>query len=123
MNRIWMPQLTLIGADGIPNIANAGNVLRPYTTFGFSLRLPPTLKSDDAQKLITDFFEKVEKPYNAQVSLEIKGCGQGFNCPAYNKKLEVDIQEGAKYAYGKKPLYYGEGGSIPFVNELYDMFP
>ena len=31
----------MIGADGLPPIANAGNVLRPQTALKLSLRLPP----------------------------------------------------------------------------------
>ncbi len=55
LNRIWMPQLTLIGIDGVPGTKEAGNVLRPSTTFGLSLRLPPTLDSKKAELLINDF--------------------------------------------------------------------
>lgn len=123
MNRCWMPQLTLISMDGVPNIANAGNVLRPFTTFGFSLRLPPTLDSTKAKKLVEEFFLKVAKPYNAHVTVDVKGSGQGFNCPTYDAKLKANIEEAAKNGFGKSALYYGEGGSIPFINELNAKFP
>ena len=43
LNRTWRPQLAVIGAEGLPTPANAGNVLLPYTTLKLSLRLPPTL--------------------------------------------------------------------------------
>src|SRR3954470_21297291 len=42
LNRTWRPQLTVIGADGLPKPSDAGNVLRPGTTLAISLRLPPT---------------------------------------------------------------------------------
>ena len=58
MNRIWRPQLTLIGMDGVPNVKNSGNVLRPSTTFRFSLRLPPTMSTDHATEVVKSFFEK-----------------------------------------------------------------
>lgn len=38
----------MIGVDGLPNIKNQGNVLRTHTTFGLSLRLPPSLDKDFA---------------------------------------------------------------------------
>lgn len=123
MNRIWMPQLTLISMDGVPNIANAGNVLRPYTTFGFSLRLPPTLPTEKAKKALEDFFEKVAKPYNAKVTLNILGLGQGFNAPTLESKLKQNIEETSLKTYQKPTLYYGEGGSIPFINELNAKYP
>lgn len=48
----------MIGIDGVPDLKNSGNVLRPSTTFGFSLRLPPTLDSSKASEIVKDFFEK-----------------------------------------------------------------
>lgn len=123
LNRNWHPQLTLIGMDGVPNIINAGNVLRPWTNFGLSLRLPPTLSGEKAKTLIENFFQKVAKPYNAKVTIDFKGVGQGFNCPTYDPKLKANIEESAKNGFGKSVLYYGEGGSIPFINELNAKFP
>ncbi|HEY2815914.1 MAG TPA: M20/M25/M40 family metallo-hydrolase, partial [Casimicrobiaceae bacterium] len=32
LNRTWRPALSIIGADGLPSIADAGNVLRPRTS-------------------------------------------------------------------------------------------
>ena len=43
LNRTWRPALSVTGADGLPPIANAGNVLRPSTRLKLSLRLPPTI--------------------------------------------------------------------------------
>src|SRR3546814_13063361 len=31
LNRTWRPQLAITGADGLPPLASAGNVLRPFT--------------------------------------------------------------------------------------------
>ncbi|MCG8324676.1 MAG: M20/M25/M40 family metallo-hydrolase, partial [Thiotrichales bacterium] len=42
LNRSWRPALSVIGADGIPAIESAGNVLRPRTSVKLSMRLPPT---------------------------------------------------------------------------------
>ena len=123
MNRIWMPQLTLISVDGVPNISNAGNVLRPFTTFGFSLRLPPTLNEELAQKTLKDFIENVKKPYNARVTLEVNGLGQGFNSPAFKPELKQLIDDAGQKFFGKPALGYGEGGSIPFINSLVEKFP
>ena len=43
LNRSWRPALSVTGADGLPSIASAGNVLRPRTALKLSLRLPPPL--------------------------------------------------------------------------------
>ena len=41
LNRTWGPALEVIGADGLPPLADAGNVARPTTTLGLSIRIPP----------------------------------------------------------------------------------
>lgn len=50
LNRIWRPQLSVIGVDGMPPTQIAGNVLRPDTTVKLSLRIPPTLEPVQAEK-------------------------------------------------------------------------
>src|SRR5437868_1036112 len=40
LNRTWKPTLSVTGAEGFPALKDAGNVLRPYTAFKLSLRLP-----------------------------------------------------------------------------------
>jgi hypothetical protein len=40
----WKPQVVLTGIEGIPVLAKAGNVMLPYTSATFSIRLPPTKK-------------------------------------------------------------------------------
>ena len=42
LRRTWRPALSIVGIDGMPSTADAGNVLRPYTTFQLSMRIPPT---------------------------------------------------------------------------------
>jgi hypothetical protein len=38
----WRPALEVIGVDGLPPVADAGNVFRSRLSVKFSLRLPPT---------------------------------------------------------------------------------
>lgn len=38
LNNTWLPQLTVTGADGLPECATAGNVLRPKTSLRCSVR-------------------------------------------------------------------------------------
>ncbi|WP_462115688.1 M20/M25/M40 family metallo-hydrolase, partial [Lysobacter xanthus] len=51
LNRTWRPALSITGVDGMPPLASAGNVLRPYTSVKLSLRLPPTLDGKRAGEL------------------------------------------------------------------------
>ena len=50
LNRTWRPALSVTGADGMPSIADAGNVLRPQTALKLSLRLPPTVDGPAAER-------------------------------------------------------------------------
>lgn len=85
LNRIWRPQLTLIGISGVPPTDNAGNVLRPSTTFGLSIRLPPTLSYDEARKVVETFFKNERPLYDAKVELlNFKG-GSGFCANPYKE--------------------------------------
>ncbi|MFM2035375.1 MAG: hypothetical protein RL459_640, partial [Pseudomonadota bacterium] len=48
LRRTWAPTLSVTGADGIPDLANAGKVLRPYTAIKLSLRQPPQVEASTA---------------------------------------------------------------------------
>ena len=41
----WEPTLSIIGADGIPSVQDAGNVLRTNTDLKLSFRIPPGVDS------------------------------------------------------------------------------
>ena len=41
LNRTWRPALEITGARGLPDVGDAGNVMRPTTSVRVSLRLPP----------------------------------------------------------------------------------
>jgi len=47
LNNVWKANLSITGADGLPPISKAGNVVRSDTSVRVSLRLPPTF---DAKK-------------------------------------------------------------------------
>ena len=62
----WRPALAITGADGLPPIADAGNVLRPRTAVKVSLRIPPTLDARRAARHLQELFE-ADPPYGARV--------------------------------------------------------
>ena len=65
LNQTWRPSLAITGADGIPNISNAGNVLRKSTTVRLAMRLPPNM---DPKKATTALKQKLTKdvPFNCK---------------------------------------------------------
>ena len=71
LNRTWRPALSVTGADGLPPIANAGNVLRPKTALKLSLRLPPTLDASAATRELKRLLE-ADPPYGAHGHLRAR---------------------------------------------------
>ena len=69
LNRTWRPALSVIGADGFPAIANAGNVLRPGTSLKLSLRLPPPVDGTSAVRALKKLLE-ADPPYAATVRFD-----------------------------------------------------
>lgn len=122
LNKTWMANMSITGADGLPQIKDAGNVLRPSTSIRFSLRIPPTLDAQKGKKDIIDILTK-DPPYNAKV--EILNCiaGPGLNCPDMSPELSKIVTDASKNFFSNDPIYYGEGGSIPFLSSLAAKFP
>ncbi len=122
LNRTWRPQLAVIGADGLTPVADAGNVLLPFTTLKLSFRWPPTLDASKASHLVEQVLAK-DPPYGAEVEAKFERGGTGWNAPALAPWLEKSVAQASEMAFGKPPVYMGEGGSIPFMGMLGEKFP
>ena len=72
LNRTWKPTLSVTGVDGFPELSSAGNVLRPYTAFKLSLRLPPLVDGHEASLKLKQLLED-NAPYNAKVTFHPDG--------------------------------------------------
>ncbi len=122
LNRNWRPALSYTGASGMPEIENAGNVLRPTTSLKLSLRLPPTADSEKATEALTKILTE-NPPSNAKVSFEPDQAGDGWNAPDVAPWLADSLERGSQNVYGKPAMYMGEGGTIPFMGMLGEKFP
>ena len=67
LRRTWRATLSVTGADGFPPVKDAGNVLRPKTSFKLSLRLPPTIDAATALEKVKAILE-ADPPYGAKHS-------------------------------------------------------
>ena len=122
LRRTWRPALSIVGSDGMPSTANAGNVLRPYTTLQLSMRIPPMV---DPKKAV-DAIEKILKddiPYGASVELEFEEAAEGWNAPESKTWLLNAIEKASKEYFNQMPCTIGEGGTIPFMAMLGKQFP
>ena len=122
LNRTWRPQLAVTGAEGMPPLDSAGNVLRPKTAVKLSLRVPPTLNGAKAGEFVKQLLEK-DPPYGANVSFKLEKDGSGWNAPQLSPWLEKAVADASERFFGKPAAYMGEGGSIPFMGMLGSKFP
>eukprot|EP01126_Amoeba_proteus_P049490 TRINITY_DN5795_c0_g1_i6.p1 TRINITY_DN5795_c0_g1~~TRINITY_DN5795_c0_g1_i6.p1 ORF type:complete len:384 (+),score=56.03 TRINITY_DN5795_c0_g1_i6:384-1535(+) len=122
LNKTWRPTVSVTGVDGIPNLERAGNVLRSYTTLKLSIRLPPLVKSKDAGAAVKKLLEE-NPPYGAEVTCRIEKSANGWDAPATEPWLETALQKSSNYFCKLPARSLGEGGSIPFMGMLGEMFP
>jgi acetylornithine deacetylase/succinyl-diaminopimelate desuccinylase-like protein len=127
LNRTWKPTLSVTGVDGIPELGNAGNVLRPYTAFKLSLRLPPLVEAHAAALRLKTLLED-NAPYNAKVTFSPDGRAgalgaTGWNAPTLAPWLEEALNAASHAHYGAPCGTIGQGGTIPLMSLLQTSFP
>ena len=120
--RTWTPTLSVTGADGLPELKNAGNVLRPYTAFKLSLRLPPLIDAASAVAELKTLLED-NAPYQAKVTFEGGAGATGWNAPSTAPWFEQALNAASKDYFGAPCGYIGQGGTIPLMNMLSQGFP
>lgn len=122
LNNSWRPTLSVIGAAGFPAPADAGNVLRPYSTLTLSFRLPPTADSQAAleafQKAVT-----TDVPYGAQVEFTHAEAANGWNATPLAPWLRSTLDSLSESVFGNPWRTIGLGGSIPFMGLLAETYP
>ncbi len=118
----WRPALEVIGVDGLPPVADAGNVFRSRLSVKLSLRVPPTADvwavGDELQALI-----EADAPYGARVQLQQGARGPGWAAPEFAPWLARATSEASLRHFGAPVASCGVGGTIPFMGMLGDPFP
>jgi acetylornithine deacetylase/succinyl-diaminopimelate desuccinylase-like protein len=122
VNRTWTPTLSVTGAEGLPSMQDAGNVLRPYTAFKLSLRLPPLVDAAAAVQEMKALLED-NAPYQAVVTFESNGGASGWNAPTIAPWFEQALNAASQAHFGAPVGYIGQGGTIPLMNMLSQGFP
>ena len=127
IRRTWQPTLSVTGVDGFPDLKNAGNVLRPFTAFKLSLRLPPLVDGHEASLSLKTLLED-NAPYNARVTFHPDGRAgalgaTGWNAPDLAAWLEDSLNAASLAQFGAPVGYIGQGGTIPLMSMLQKGFP
>jgi acetylornithine deacetylase/succinyl-diaminopimelate desuccinylase-like protein len=118
----WQPTLVVTGADGLPALRDAGNVLLPAVSARLSVRLPPTTDPARASAALKTALES-DPPYGARVQFDIDSSMGGWNSPALAPWLEESMQAASQLFFERPAMYMGVGGSIPFMGMLGERFP
>jgi acetylornithine deacetylase/succinyl-diaminopimelate desuccinylase-like protein len=122
LRNTWRPTLSVIGAAGLPDPADAGNVLRASTTLALSFRLPPTA---DAKAGLAELEQALttDVPYGAQVELTDLQAENGWSTPALAPWLAAALDEVGAQVFGQPHGNVGVGGSVPFMELLGRLYP
>lgn len=122
LNNSWRPTLSIIGGSGMPEPADAGNVLRAFTTLSINFRLPPTADSHAALEAVLKALT-VDVPYGAQVEIDRSEGTDGWNAPTLAQWLRDELDATSDEVFGSPWRAVGLGGSIPFMGLLAEKYP
>ncbi len=118
----WRPALEVIGVDGLPPVADAGNVFRSRLAVKLSLRVPPTADvwavGDELKSLL-----EADPPYGAKVALRDGARGPGWAAPEFAPWLARATADASLQHFGAPVASCGVGGTIPFMGMLGEPFP
>ncbi|MFZ9628467.1 MAG: M20/M25/M40 family metallo-hydrolase [Ilumatobacteraceae bacterium] len=122
LNETWRPALEVIGIDGLPPVADAGNVFRSRLSVKLSLRLPPTADTwavgDELRRTL-----EAEPPHGARVVLHEGARGPGWESPAFEPWLAAAIEAASTRHWQSPSASCGVGGTIPFMGMLGEAMP
>jgi acetylornithine deacetylase/succinyl-diaminopimelate desuccinylase-like protein len=118
--RAWSAALEVTGMDGVPAVRDGGNVLRPFTTAKFSLRLPPDV---DAQVAADALLSAITTDEGAHLTIDLEGVANGWVAPPLDAHNAAALTRVSQAAFGEPPGFHGEGGTIPFLADLQRGFP
>ena len=121
-NNTWSATLAVTGADGLPPVVSAGNVLLPEIALKLSLRLPPNCNAKRASEAVRRTLE-TDPPYGAQVRFESADPMTGWNAPPFAPWLVESMNNASKLVFGREAVHIGVGGTIPFMGMLGERFP
>lgn len=122
LNRTWRAFLSVISAEGLPSHKSAGNVLRPFTSMKLSIRIPPMCDPAQALTALKKVLES-HPPLGVKVIFKPESPAMGWNAPKMDAWLAHSVEQSSNDYFGLPVRYLGEGGTIPFMGMLGQMFP
>jgi acetylornithine deacetylase/succinyl-diaminopimelate desuccinylase-like protein len=118
--KAWSPALEVTGMDGLPAVKDGGNVLRPFTTAKFSVRLPPDV---DARKAAAALISAIASDEGAHVTIDMEPPADGWIASPLPDDIAARLARASDASFGRTFGAMGEGGTIPFLAQLQRGFP
>jgi acetylornithine deacetylase/succinyl-diaminopimelate desuccinylase-like protein len=121
IERLWIrPTFELNGVWGGYQGEGAKTVIPSKAYAKFSTRLVPDQNPAKIAKLVEKHVRKL-LPKTVHCKFEVLSTGKPW-VAAYHGKIFHVAQEALQKGFGKKAVFIREGGSIPFVTQMYDTF-
>ncbi len=121
VERLWIrPTFELNGVWGGYQGEGAKTVIPSQAFAKFSTRLVPNQDPRKVAKLVEKHIRKL-LPKTVHCKFEVLSMGKPWVAPYHDpifKKAQAALEKG----FGKKAVFIREGGSIPFVTQMYDTF-
>ena len=120
--------MEIVDADGLPLAVTTGNVLRPSTSLAISMRLGPCKDVVKAAESLKEIHEKthltMQRYQMKLISATTSDLGhwKGWNAPMLEGFSREAIGQAAEKFFGSKNLNMAEGGSIPTMNLLQNLW-
>jgi acetylornithine deacetylase/succinyl-diaminopimelate desuccinylase-like protein len=118
----WLASLAVTGQEGMPDLEDGGNVLRPFTTLKLSIRIPPNVDAARAAAALTKALT-ANPPQGAHVTFDAPHLAQGWDAPPLEDWLAEAVESASLTHFGERPAAIGLGGSIPFMDSLGRRYP
>jgi acetylornithine deacetylase/succinyl-diaminopimelate desuccinylase-like protein len=116
----WSPSINLIGFDAKP-VAEASGTIAPVARAKLSLRVPPGFDAAQGQALVHRHLE-ANAPFGAEVTVDRGAVGQPFAVTPGTASLAA-AKWALSTAWGAEAVDQGQGGSIPLIAILNEVFP
>jgi acetylornithine deacetylase/succinyl-diaminopimelate desuccinylase-like protein len=121
VERLWIrPTLELNGIWGGYQGEGAKTVIPSKAYAKFSTRLVPNQDPKKIAKLVEQHIRKL-LPKTVDCKFEVLSMGKPW-AAAFHEPIFHIAQAALQKGFGKKAVFIREGGSIPFVTQMYDTF-
>ncbi len=116
------PALAVIGQEGLPDAADAGNVILPEFALTLSVRIPPDLDADVAAAALRALLEH-DPPSSARVTFAVAQAASGWDGAELDPDLSGRLDAASVRRFGRPTGRIGSGATIPFLGMLGRRYP